>query len=115
MKLFRYWGVFWIDASTAENAETSFAKIDGYVRDGANHSKAASFSATMHWLLQSRKPWLLILDNADDPELDVSQYIPAGSHGHILITTRNPSVIEYATIGHIRFSGMDPRKLSACF
>jgi len=64
----------------------------------------------MHWLLQSRKPWLLILDNADDPDMDVSRYIPAGSHGHILITTRNPNVIEYATIGHIRFSGMDPEE-----
>jgi hypothetical protein len=102
--------VFWIDASSAENAETSFAKIDEHVRGGAIHSKGASFSAAMHWLLQARKPWLLILDNADDPDMDVSRYFPAGSHGHILITTRNPSVIEHATIGHIRFRGMDPEE-----
>lgn len=64
----------------------------------------------MHWLLQTKKPWLLILDNADDLDMDVPRYIPAGSHGHILITTRNPNVIEYATVGHVRFSGMDPEE-----
>lgn len=106
----RYWGVFWIDASTPDNAEVGFAKIDSHVRDGNNHSKNASYSAAMHWLLQCKKPWLLILDNADDPDMDLSRFMPAGSHGHILITTRNPNVVEYATIGHIRFHGMDPEE-----
>ncbi|KAF2435578.1 hypothetical protein EJ08DRAFT_604586 [Tothia fuscella] len=106
----RYWGVFWIDASTVENAEASFGNIDQHVRKGVNHSREASYSAAMHWLLQCRKPWLLILDNADDPDMDISRYIPAGTHGQILITTRNPNIIEHATAGHLRFRGMDPEE-----
>ncbi|KIW02607.1 uncharacterized protein PV09_06055 [Verruconis gallopava] len=106
----RYWGIFWIDASTTENAEASFAKIDQQVRDGSNHSKEGSCSAAMHWLLQCKKPWLIVLDNADDPDMDLSRFIPAGSHGHILITTRNPSVVDYATVGHVKFQGMDPEE-----
>jgi len=34
--------------------------------------------------------WLIILDNADDPSLSLSEFIPKCSHGSILITTRNP-------------------------
>ena len=56
------------------------------------------------------KSWLLVLDNADDPEMDVSKYFPAGGRGHILITTRNPGAIEYATIGNFRFQGMEPEE-----
>ena len=64
----------------------------------------------MHWLSNCSKPWLLILDNADDPDMDVSKYFPAGNRGHILITTRNPGVVEYATVGNFRFQGMDPEE-----
>jgi hypothetical protein len=34
-------------------------------------------------------PWLLIVDNADDPSMDISKYFPAGNRGVILVTTRN--------------------------
>jgi hypothetical protein len=108
--LTRYWGVFWIDASTTENAEASFAEIDQQVRGGGNHSNRASYSAAMHLLLQCKRPWLLILDNADDPDMDLSRFVPAGSYGHILVTTRNPSVVEHATVGHVKFHGMDPEE-----
>jgi hypothetical protein len=86
-----YWGVFWIDASNEENVESGFASVGQQVGKGAN------FAAGMHWLLRCTKPWLLILDNADDPEMDISRYFPARGNGHILITTRNPGVIEHAT------------------
>lgn len=38
------------------------------------------------------KDWFVIFDNADDPEVDVSQFIPQCDHGTILITTRDPSL-----------------------
>lgn len=98
----RYWGLFWIDASSEENAENSYASL------GEQMGKGATFSGGMHWLSQCTKPWLLVIDNADDPDMDVSQYFPVGSSGHILITTRNPGAEIYATVGHLRFSGLDP-------
>ena len=98
----RYWGVFWIDASSEENAETSFASL------GQRMGKGATFAGGMHWLSQCTKPWLLVIDNADDPEMDVSKYFPVGGSGHILITTRNPGAEIYATAGHLRFSGLEP-------
>ncbi|KAL8952479.1 MAG: hypothetical protein Q9222_001620 [Ikaeria aurantiellina] len=99
-----YWGVFWVDASTRENAELGFSKL------GEVAGKGSNFLAGKHWLSRCRKPWLLVLDNADDPEVEVSDYIPIDGGGHILITTRNPSARMYATAGDIRFSGMDPEE-----
>lgn len=98
----RYWGVFWVDASTEENAENSFSSL------GQRMGKGVAFTSGMHWLSQCTKPWLLVIDNADDPEMDVSKYFPVGNSGHILITTRNPGATIHATVGHLRFSGMDP-------
>ena len=98
----RYWGVFWIDASSEEKAETDFASL------GLQMGKGATFTAGMYWLSQCMKPWLLVIDNADDPEMDVSKYFPVGGSGHILITTRNPGAEIYATAGHLRFSGLEP-------
>ena len=98
----RYWGVFWIDGSSEENAETNFASL------GQQMGKGATFIGGMHWLSQCTKPWLLIIDNADDPEMDVSKYFPVGNSGHILITTRNPDVNIHATAGRLRFGGMEP-------
>jgi tetratricopeptide (TPR) repeat protein len=50
----------------------------------------------------------LVLDNADDPDIDISTYYPSDGNGHILITTRNPNAVEYATVGQLRFRGMEP-------
>jgi hypothetical protein len=41
--------------------------------------------------------WLLILDNVDNPDLDVSKLFPSGKRGTILITTRNPDLRKYGT------------------
>ena len=72
--------------------------------------KGATFTAGIHWLGQCTQSWLLVIDNADDPELDITKYLPSGGSGHILVTTRNPRLSIYATAGNIRFSGMDPEE-----
>ena len=43
-----------------------------------------------NYLTNSLEPWLLILDNADDPSLDISRFFPVGNRGTILVTSRNP-------------------------
>lgn len=85
----RYWGIFWIDASSKENAHNDYGAIAKYF------GKGDSFTAGFHWLSTRRQKWLLILDNADEPDedlLDVRDLIPPTKHGHILVTTRNPKL-----------------------
>ena len=52
-------------------------------------------------------PWLLVIDNADDPSIEYSRYFPAGERGHILVTSRNSDCKIYATIGSYEFRDMD--------
>ncbi|KAL9627001.1 MAG: hypothetical protein Q9204_006881 [Flavoplaca sp. TL-2023a] len=66
--------------------------------------------AGKHWLSTCHKPWLLVVDNADDPEMEISDFFPVDGSGHILITSRNPRAKIYATAGEIRFSGMNPEE-----
>jgi hypothetical protein len=94
--------VFWIDASSEEDAEINFASL------GQQMGRGATFTGGMRWLSQCTKPWLLVIDNADAPEMDVWKYFPVGGSGHILITTRDPGAEIYATVGHIRLSGLEP-------
>ena len=60
-----------------------------------------SFEGARSWLqnLSTFHSWLLILDNADDPSLDYSLYLPSASKGHILITSRNPECADLQTAG----------------
>ncbi|KAE8449286.1 hypothetical protein EG329_008186 [Mollisiaceae sp. DMI_Dod_QoI] len=96
-----FWGVFWIDATTDATAEMGFAELGGLAK------KDTTFEAGMHWLSNCREPWLLVIDNADDCNMDVSRYFPAGGRGHIILTTRNPNNVVHATIGEASFREMD--------
>lgn len=48
--------------------------------------------------LSSKSHWLLLIDNADDPDIDISEFVPPGIGGSIIITTRNPDFQKYATV-----------------
>ncbi|CAG7925902.1 unnamed protein product [Penicillium olsonii] len=89
----RFWGIFWIDGSSYENAKHSYAEI-GKVGGVEPNEKAAK-----NWLSSLQQPWLLLIDNADDPEVDVTQFFPGGEGGVILITTRNPTNRRHGTEG----------------
>ncbi|KAG8845552.1 hypothetical protein FRB91_001665 [Serendipita sp. 411] len=73
--------VFFLDASS----ETSLnADLITLVR-----SQTDKYDDALTWLASGIKNWLLILDNADDPSLKLSKFLPRASHGHVIITTRN--------------------------
>ncbi len=98
----RFWGVFWIDATSAETAKQSFAKI------GKLGGLEATQSAGKHWLSNAEEPWLLIINNADDPSLDLPNLFPEGERGHLLVTTRNPHFKIHGTVGATEFKGLKP-------
>ena len=61
----------------------------------------------MSWLRNTKHSWLLILDNADDTDVDLATFLPAGKKGSILITTRNPQCVRHQTVGEDAYEGLD--------
>ena len=102
MNQFSFWGIFWVDASSVENAERAFSEI------GQLGEMGDTCMAGMYWLAGLEMPWLLVIDNADDPSVDYARFFPAGDRGHILVTSRNPDCKIHATIGFYEFKEMNP-------
>jgi tetratricopeptide (TPR) repeat protein len=84
-----------------ETAKQSFSRI------GKRGGLAATKSAGKHWLSHLEHLWLLIINNADDPNLDLPSLFPEGERGHILVTTRNPDFRIHGTVGSAEFKGLE--------
>ena len=98
-----YWGIFWINAGSDEFAKQTYqdiAKIGGV---------AKNVTAAKHWLSNLKHPWLLIVDNADNPRVKLDRYFPEGERGHILLTTRIRAHRDYGTVGpqFFEFGGLE--------
>jgi tetratricopeptide (TPR) repeat protein len=85
--------VWWIPSEQLPLVRASLAALAGRLgleaamATGIEGAAAAALDALR--LGQPYRRWLLIFDNADQPE-DFREYIPSGS-GHVLITSRNPA------------------------
>ncbi|KAJ7703541.1 hypothetical protein B0H17DRAFT_893298, partial [Mycena rosella] len=60
----------------------------------------------LQWLKSKPDEWLLFLDNADDPKIDLNKYFPQCNHGNVIITSRNPGLCVYAS-SHSAVSDME--------
>lgn len=60
------------------------------------------------WLAYESRRWLLIIDNADDPEIDYCRHIPHSNNGDILLTTRNSECIVHNTVGSEYLEFLEP-------
>jgi tetratricopeptide (TPR) repeat protein/nucleoside phosphorylase len=98
-ELNRYTHTFWINAASEEALLTSFAKLaellPAFPAKGETDQRKL-VSAIKRWLEQCQQRWLLIFDNADEVAL-VSDYVPQGGNGSILLTTRADAVGSLAT------------------
>ncbi|KAG9086747.1 hypothetical protein FS749_003417 [Ceratobasidium sp. UAMH 11750] len=72
-----------VDATTRGTVVSSLERFAKLKKIGDAHTD------TIQWLSIRRERWLMVFDNADDPNLDVPSFFPQGDHGSILITTRN--------------------------
>ena len=97
-----FWGIFWVDVSTATLAETGFLNIAK--RLGVS---AETLEEARQILANVEQPWLLILDNADDHLFDYQSYFPTGYFGVVLMTSRNSECSRYATVGCQALEGLD--------
>jgi Tetratricopeptide repeat len=89
----RYWGVFWIDASTCDSIQRCWTQIALILQVDKD------IDSLRRVLANTSQAWLLVFDNADDPNLSLAPYFPAGDRGDIIITSRNPGCRQYNTVG----------------
>jgi tetratricopeptide (TPR) repeat protein/transcriptional regulator with XRE-family HTH domain len=95
----RYTHFFWVNAANEEAIITSFLALADLLPDfpaGEEKDRRKLIAAIHYWLQECRDPWLLIVDNADDPTL-IQPYLPQQGLGSILLTTRVTAVGWLAT------------------
>ncbi|KAF2962612.1 hypothetical protein GQX73_g10961 [Xylaria multiplex] len=98
-----FWGVFWVDVSSDSAAKEGFstvAKRLGSIETDIDEARRLLSN------ISAKCPWLLILDNADNPDIDYQKYCPSGTRGKVLITSRNHECQTYATVGCEELSGL---------
>jgi tetratricopeptide (TPR) repeat protein len=71
---------------------------------------ASTENAGKYYLSQAREPWLLIIDNADNPDINLPGLFPPGDRGHILVSTRNRELRKYGNAGSIELEGLGEKE-----
>ncbi|KAK9788188.1 putative NB-ARC domain-containing protein [Seiridium cardinale] len=95
-----YTSIFTIYAASPETTKESFCKI------AKLGGLEATENAGRHFLSQLTGPWLLVIDNVDDPSLKLQDLYPPGDTPHVLITTRNPDFRKEGTLGSLELKGL---------
>ena len=88
--------------STAKRDFITLAKLVGCTVE--------TVSEALHVLANSQQSWLLILDNADDPDYDYQAYLPSGNRGSILITSRVATCKRYSPEAFEALEGLNDRE-----
>lgn len=73
-----------------DTIETSLKNIALAKQTGGSSKDA------LNWLSTKGKQWLILFDNADDPKIDLHQFMPQCNYGNIVITSRNQELRYYA-------------------
>ncbi|HEY1353760.1 MAG TPA: tetratricopeptide repeat protein [Ktedonobacteraceae bacterium] len=83
-----YQAVLWAHAESAQSLAASYVNIAALLQLPARNAQEqeVTLAAVKTWL-QTQRRWLLLLDNADEPDL-CSAFLPTAPGGHVLITTR---------------------------
>ena len=96
----RYVAIFTLHAGSSETISDSFCRI----------AQLAGLEPTencgKHFIEQLKDRWLLIIDNADEPTLNLLDIMPNNSAAHILVTTRNPDFREEGSLGFMELGGL---------
>src|SRR5271170_603846 len=89
--MFRFWEIFWIDATSKETIGLSLQGIASHP-DAQAAAIKPSTASVLQWLSRIKHDWLLIFDGADGTPGMIPQFLPQGNHGSILFTSRNPDM-----------------------
>ncbi|KAK0224863.1 hypothetical protein EDD85DRAFT_228926 [Armillaria nabsnona] len=94
----RFLHVWFFDVTSDATLAADFKKLSKAAGIGESVDDVQDFLERMH------KDWLIIFDNADDPRVDLSKYIPQCNHGNVIITSRLTEVHQMASPGfHLDF------------
>ncbi|KAL8701940.1 MAG: hypothetical protein Q9201_004645 [Fulgogasparrea decipioides] len=96
-----FWGVFWVDVSNKSSAENNFLNIASKLG-----IPAQSMEEAQQGLANLKQSWLLVLDNADDLNVDYQPYFPAGPSGVVILTSRNVECHQYANKWAVELEGL---------
>ncbi|KAJ6488940.1 P-loop containing nucleoside triphosphate hydrolase protein [Mycena sanguinolenta] len=91
----RFKDQFFVDASSMETIETGLMNIAAARRIGN------SLQDALTWLASRRENWLLLFDNADDPQINLNRFFPKCPHGNIIVTSRNPGLKVYGAYSQV--------------
>ena len=87
----RFSHVFWIDASSEDTIVLGLKSLCYHPEAEAAGVSVSSESALM-WIGSLQSEWLLVFDSADGAPEVVGKFVPSGSVGNILVTSRNRSL-----------------------
>ncbi|MBA1341618.1 MAG: hypothetical protein C5S40_05700 [ANME-2 cluster archaeon] len=81
--------VWWIRSEETTTLASDYAALAGDLKlpEKDETDQNVVNAAVKRWL-ETHPAWLLVFDNVQEPE-DISKYLPQGSAGHILVTSRN--------------------------
>ncbi|KAJ7721639.1 P-loop containing nucleoside triphosphate hydrolase protein [Mycena metata] len=97
----RFSDTFFIDTSTIAMIDTGLKNI-AVLKDFGDSPQDG-----LLWLTSKVEEWLLFFDNADDPSINLNDFIPQCNHGNIIITSRNPGLRVYAGSNYSHVSDME--------
>ncbi|MEV3954801.1 FxSxx-COOH system tetratricopeptide repeat protein [Streptomyces albogriseolus] len=80
--------VWWVDAEQVDQLPVRYTELAERLGIAKSDAGAEVNSHELRQYLRTRHRWLLILDNAEQPD-QIELWLPEGP-GHVLITSRNP-------------------------
>ena len=94
-----YESIFWLNATSEASLKQSLRLMAQRILEVDKYQELDDDQIllyTSHWLLDPKNTqWLLIFDNYDDPNsYDIRKYCSYGAHGHVIITTRLPDLVD---------------------
>ncbi|MFF7475002.1 FxSxx-COOH system tetratricopeptide repeat protein [Streptomyces sp. NPDC008092] len=82
--------VWWVPAENIDNVVAALAELGSRIGAPGGEDMALASRETVRMLSRGNPTnrWLLVFDNADDPD-GLAGYLPTAGGGHILVTSRN--------------------------
>ncbi|MBT2417497.1 tetratricopeptide repeat protein [Streptomyces sp. ISL-22] len=81
--------VWWIDAEQADQIPVHYTELADRLGIAVREAGAEHNARALLKELRTRWRWLIILDNAEEPD-QIEPWLPEGA-GHVVITSRNPN------------------------
>lgn len=100
----RFSWVILVDASSPVHLQ---AGLEQWIYSLGPEYREKTWEDAIDHLNRKEKGWLLVFDNADSKDLNLSRYLPCSIHGAIMITTRNQELVGYAPNGGVRVGDLE--------